>query len=181
MKLLSKISVLALSVTASVILGASGGYHYEHRTHENLEDPVLNSKLVELKHKIETQKAGPTEASDLFTKTFPGVIEGSAKVGKVWFEDGNTSLVITDSPIPMKLFFKGQFLMDSKVLQDKVGKTIKFKISDYTLAEEPILETLRKPMTDSHYWIHATFSNYGKAKDTDFIDSIKSGDPVLKY
>lgn len=181
MKLLSKISILALSVTASVILSASGGYHYERKNHENLEDAVLNNKLVEVKHKINTQKAGPTEAGELFAKVFPGPIEGSAKVNKVWFEDGDTSLVITDSPIPMKLIFKNQFLMDSKALQEKIGKTVKFKITDYALVEEPILETLRKPVTDSPYWIHATFSNSGKVKDADFIDSIKSGDPLLKF
>jgi hypothetical protein len=173
MKLLSKISILALSVTASVILGASGGYHYEHKHHENVEDAALNGKLVELKHKIEMQKAGPTEAGELFSKSFPSVIEGTAKVSRIWFADGDTSVVITDSPIPMRLLFKGQFLMDNQMLKDKVGKVIKFKVSNFSLVEEPILETLRHPFTDSPFWIHATFSNYGKGNEGDFIDSIK--------
>lgn len=175
MKLLSKISMVTLSVAASVILGASGGYHYEHKSFENLEDANLNGKLVEIKHKIDMQKAGPTEASELFSKVFASSIEGSAKVSKVWFADGDTSLVITDSPIPMRLLFKGQFLMDNPTLQEKVGKVVKFKLSNISLVEEPILETLRKPMTDSRFWIHATFSNYGKGNEADFIDSLKPG------
>ncbi|MFN8577736.1 MAG: hypothetical protein U0354_12840 [Candidatus Sericytochromatia bacterium] len=175
MKLLSKISLLTLSACASVILGASGGYHYEHKSFENLEDSALNGKLVDIKYKIEMQKAGPTEAGEIFSKVFPSTIEGSAKVARVWFADGDTSLVITDSPIPMRLLFKGQFLMDNKTLQEKVGKTVKFKLSNYTLVEEPILETLRHPFTDSPFWIHATFSNYGKGNDGDFIDSLKPG------
>lgn len=174
MKLSSKISMLALSVVASVVLGASG-YHYEERDYENLEDPNLQKKLIEVKHKIDTQKAGPTEAGEIFSKAFPSVIEGSAKVGKIWFEDGNTSLVITDSPIPMKIMFKGQFLMDNPSLQEKVGKVIKFKLSNISVVEEPILKTLRHPMTDSEFWIYATFSNYAKGKDGDFVDALKPG------
>lgn len=176
MKIIAKLSLVALTAFSAVALGASGGaYHHEVRVFENTEDSNLNSKLVDLKHKIQEQKAGPQEALDMFKKVFPGPIEGSAKVSKIWFADGNTSLVVTDSPIPMRLLFKGQFLMDNKTLEDKVGKVVKFKISDVDLVEEPILETLRIPMTDSPYWIYATFSSYGKGNDADSIDNLKPG------
>lgn len=176
MKIVAKLSLVALTAFASVALSASGGgYHYEKKSFENVEDSNLNSKLVDLKYKISEQKAGPQEASDMFKKVFPEAIEGSAKVGKIWFADGDTSLVITDSPIPMRILFKGQYLMDNQILMDKVGKVIKFKISDVSLAEEPILETLRIPMTDSPYWIYATFSNYGKGNAADSVDNLKPG------
>ncbi len=175
MKLSSKISMLCLSVAASVVLGASSGYHYEEKVYENKEDSNLQSKLVDIKYKIEMQKAGPTEAQEIFSKSFPSSIEGTAKVKKIWFADGDTSLVITDSPIPMKILFKGQFLMDNPMLTDKVGKTIKFKLSNLSIVEEPILKRLRKPMTDSEFWIYATFSNYTKGNESDFVDTLKPG------
>ncbi len=174
MKLLSKLSVITLSVITSVFLGASEGTMHK-ASYENLEDPDLNSKLVNLKFKIIEQKAGPEEAAEMFKQVFSGPIEGSVKIKKLWFADGNTSMVITDSPIPMKIMFKGQFLMDDPKLVDKVDKAIKFKVSNVDFAEEPVLATLRSPLTDSNYWIYLTFSNYGKSSDGDYVDNIKSG------
>lgn len=175
MRLSTKISVLALSIAASVVLGGSGGYHYEKKSYENREDSNLQNKFIDIKSKIDTQKAGPTEAGEIFSKAFPTTIEGTAKVAKLWFENGETSIVITDSPIPIKLIFKGQYLLDNQTLKDKVGKVIKFKVSNFSVVEEPILETLRKPITDSPYWIHATFSNYARGSQDDFIDNLKPG------
>lgn len=176
MKLNKKISVILLSVVSCVILGASGnGKHKEHMVpRENVLDSNLNVKMVELKHKFKEQKAGITEATEMFKKVFNGALVGSATVENIWFANGNTSVVILDSPIPIRILFKGQFLVDNQMLQDKVGKSIKFKVSDLELVEEPIIETLRLPFTDSKFWIHATFSNYGKVKDGDFIDNIKT-------
>lgn len=176
MKFFSKISTVATILAASFVIGASGGGVKHHKkSFENLEDSNLNIKFLDLKHKMQEQKAGIQEATDLFKKVIPGALEGSAKVHKLWFEEGNTALVITDSPIPIKIFFKGQFLLDNKIVEGTVGKAIKFKVSNIELVEEPILETLRIPFTDSKYWIHATFSNNGKVSDGDFVDNIKSG------
>jgi hypothetical protein len=176
MKFFSKISTVTTILAASFVIGASGGGSKHHKqSFENLEDPNLNGKFIELKHKMQEQKAGITEATDLFKKVIPSALEGSGKVKRLLFEDGNTSVVITDSPLPIKILFKGQFLLDNQMLMDKVGKAIKFKVSNVELVEEPIANTLRVPFTDSKFWIHATFSNYGKVSDGDFIDSIKSG------
>lgn len=175
MKFIAKLSLLTIAVCTSVILGASGGGSHRAVNYENLEDSALNNKLKDLDHNIRMQKAGPLEAAEMFKNAFPGPIEGSAKVKIIWFEDGNTSLVITESPIPMKIFFKGQFLMDSEQLKNKVGNVIKFRVSNVELAEEPILETLRLPLTNSPYWIYATFSSYGKGNDADNIDNLKPG------
>lgn len=175
MKLNKKISIILLSAITCVVLGAAG--NDKHRDHfvpkENVVDSNLNGKMLDLKHKFKDQKAGITEATEMFKKVFNGSLEGSASVENLWFANGNTSIVILDSPIPIRIFFKGQFLVDNQILQDKVGKQIKFKVSDIELVEEPILDKLRLPLTDSKFWIHATFSNYGKVKDGDFIDSIK--------
>ncbi|MBC7472824.1 MAG: hypothetical protein H7263_00925 [Candidatus Sericytochromatia bacterium] len=176
MKLVSKLSLIAVTLFASVSLAGAGGvYDYETKNYENLEDSALNSKLVDLKQKISEQKAGPQEASDMFKKVFPTILEGSAKVNKLWFAEDSTSIVISDSPIPIRILFKGQFLMDNKILEDKIGKTIKFKISDVSIVEEPILETLRIPFTSSPYWIHAVFSSYGTGNATDMVDNLKPG------
>jgi hypothetical protein len=174
MKLISKLSVVTLSVITSVLLGAAEG-QMPKASYENLSDPDLNSKLVALKFKINEQKAGPDEATEMFKKVFSGAMEGSVKINKLWFADGNTSMVVTDSPIPMRIFFKGQFLMDNQKLMDEVDKTIKFKVSNVDFGEEPILSTIRSPLTDSKYWIYLTFSNYGKVNDGDFVDNIKPG------
>jgi hypothetical protein len=174
MKLISKLSIVAFSIFTSVLIGAAEGPGAHHKaSFENLEDPDLNRKLVKLKFDIDQQKAGIQEATDMFKKVFPGPVEGSAKLGRVWFADGNSSLVITDSPIPMRIFFKGYFLMDNQQITDKVDKAIKFKISNVEFAEEPILNTLRLPFTDSPYWIYLTFTNYGKGADGDYVDNLK--------
>jgi hypothetical protein len=175
MKLIQKLALVALAIGTSVMIGASEGGPHKAETKINLEDSALNNKLLDLEHNIVMQKAGPQEASDMFKSQFPGPLEGSAKVARIWFEDGNTSLVITDSPIPIKIFFKGQFLMDNDQLKEKVGKPIKFKLADAELAEEPVLETLRNPITSSEYWIYATFSSYGKGNEANSIDNLKPG------
>lgn len=175
MRLFKKVAIVSLAVLTSFAISASGGMKHNDSSYENKADAALNAKLVELKHKIKEQRAGIQEATDLFKKVIPSALEGSANVKRVWFEQGSTSLVITDSPIPIKIFFKGQFLMENPMLTDKVGKDIKFKLSNVELAEEPILHTLRIPMTDSPYWIYATFSNYGKASEGDFVDNLKNG------
>jgi hypothetical protein len=175
MKITSKFSSIALAIFTAVMIGAAEGELIKPESHENVVDAALNGKLKDLAHNIKMQQAGPNEAADMFKAAFPGPMEGSAKVKKIWFEDGNTSLVITDSPIPIKIFLKGQFLMDNDQLTAKVGNVIKFKVSSLELAEEPVLETLRVPYTDSPYWIYATFSSYGKGNDADNIDNLKPG------
>ncbi|MFN8673129.1 MAG: hypothetical protein U0457_13750 [Candidatus Sericytochromatia bacterium] len=180
MKLGKKLGIVAFSLLSLSILGA-GGLGSNHKLkekfvpRENIVDSNLNGKMNELKHKMKEQKAGINEATELFKKVFPATLEGTAKVETLNFEEGSTAIVILDNPIPIKILFKGQFLLDNKTLAEKIGKEIKFKLSDVQLVEEPVLETLRIPFTDSKFWIYANFSNYGKIKDGDFVDTIKSG------
>lgn len=174
MKLFSKLSIIALALSGSVLISASGGgpKHY-NASYENKEDLELNRKLLNVKYKILEQKSELEEATNLFKAEISTPIEGTAKVHKLGFEDGNTYMFIKESPIPIKILFKGQYLLDNKQLIDKVGKVIKFKVSNVDFVPEPINKTLRIPLTDSPYWIHLTFSNYGKGTDGDFVDNLK--------
>ncbi|MEK7432143.1 MAG: hypothetical protein AABZ74_03335 [Cyanobacteriota bacterium] len=176
MKLIKKVGVVFLSTITLLSLGAGGNQKLQGKLapRENTIDSNLNSKMNDLKYKMKEQKAGITEATEMFKAVFPNKLEGSAKVEKLWFEQGFSSIVILDSPLPIKIIFKGQYLKDNKILLEKVGKEIKFKITDVSLVEEPVLNTLRLPLADTKFWIHATFSDYGKVKDGDYIDNIKA-------
>lgn len=169
MKLFSKLSKLTFTLFASFALTGSA----QKMVYENSEDINLNNKLLDLKLGIEQQKADLPGATDMFRKVFPDVIEGQARVKTVYFEDGNTSLVVTESPIPLKILFRGQFLLDNKVISEKTGKVIKFRISTADVVPEPILLQLRRPLTDSPYWLHLTFSNYGEGTEGDYVDNLK--------
>ncbi|GIW23209.1 MAG: hypothetical protein KatS3mg068_2216 [Candidatus Sericytochromatia bacterium] len=174
MKILSKLSNITLLLGASIIISGSGSGHRHHNvSYENKEDLELNRKLLNIKHKILEQKAELEEATNIFKSEINIPFEGTAKVHKLYFEDGNTYLFIKESPIPIKILFKGQYLLDNKLLTDKVGKVIKFRISNVDFIPEPINKTLRIPLTDSPYWIHLTFSNYGKGTNGDFVDNLK--------
>jgi hypothetical protein len=174
MKLFSKLSIILFALSGSILLSASGGGHKHYNvSYENKEDLELNRKLLNIKHKILEQKAELEEATNIFKSEMNFPFEGTAKIHKLGFEDGSTFIFIKESPIPIKILFKGQYLLDNKQLIDKVGKVIKFRVSNVDFVPEPINKTLRIPLTDSPYWIHLTFSNYGKGTDGDFVDNLK--------
>jgi len=175
MKIFSKLSTVVVALGASILIGASGGGGHGHHkaNYENKEDLELNRKLLNVKHKILEQKAELEEATNIFKSEISSPFEGTAKIHKIYFEDGNTYIFIKESPIPIKILFKGQYLLDNQQLKDKVGKVVKFKVSNVDFVPEPINKTLRIPLTDSPYWIHLTFSNYGKGTNGDFVDNLK--------
>lgn len=180
MKIFKKLTIVTFALlTSFVLVGSDELMNDKTQSYENIEDSNLNTRLVNLKFNIQQQRAGILEATDMFKKVFPDVIEGKALVKNLHFEQGDTSLVVTDSPIPLKILFRGQFLLDNPQLSEKAGKVIKFRISTADLVEEPILAPLRKPLTDSSYWLHLTFSNYGKGAAGDYVDNLKPD--TIKY
>jgi len=137
------------------------------------DNNLLYEKLSSLRKEIESKNLDLEEANKVFSNQFKNNLEGSGKINKIIFENASTEILITESPLPIKILFKGQFLL--KQLENKEAKVIKFKVSKCEIAKEPILKTLRLPMTDSEYWIYLTFTDYGNGSKDDYVGDIKVG------